>query len=439
MRYLMIVAALSVIGLAAGPRAQQPAEKPDPALERVLEQLGSEDYAVRDRAAQQLRAAGAKALPVLKKHLDHDDAEVARQVKDLLAEIESVVLLSPKRVTLKVVNKPLDEIIKDVAAQTGYKIECYSPNPRQPYSFELVDVPFWEAIDRINHDAGLVLQQTYGNQTVRLQHMDGSARFITREGAFRFVATGFQQLKQIDLSIARNTPGPVAHSETLTFQFTVCSEPKLPILGMGEVKLLAAYDSERNSMLPPSGPTEDLQPGIRARGRWNSGRYGANRSLMQQTSVELVRSSEKASSVKLLRGTIPVHLLVEVKPVVVAEKIMAGKGTKAKFGSMSIAIEDVMLMPNKQVQVKMTVAEENHGNDYSWTNTLYQRFELQDNKGNKYSNFGSGWSSSGPAAVNMTLNFGGLANAEAPGKLIFQSWKTVQHQINFEFKDLPLP
>jgi hypothetical protein len=305
-----------------------------------------------------------------------------------------------------------------------------------------VDIPFWQAIDRICRDAGLVLQQSYGDQTIRLQHVDGFAPHVSRDGAFRFVANGFQQLRQIDLSLMRNTPTPVVHHETLTFQFTVCSEPKLPILGMGEVKLLAAYDSERNTMLPPAVTIEELQPGApRAamRGRWSSGRYGGNRSLMQQTQVDLIRSSEKASSVKLLRGTIPVHLLVEQKPVVVAEKIMDGKGKKAKYGSITISIDDVQLMANKQVQVKMTVAEENHGNDYSWTNTLYQRFEMQDNKGNKYSNFGSGWSSNGPAAVTMTLNFGGLANAEAPGKLIFQSWTTAQHQITFEFKDLPLP
>ena len=439
MRILTTVAVLSVLGFVPGLRAQQPVEKPDPALERILQQLGCDDYTARDKATALLRAAGAKAIPVLKKSVEHDDPEVRRQVKELLAEIELTLLLAPKRVTVKVVNKPLDDIVKDLAAQTGYKIECYSPNPRQAYSFDLVDVPFWDAIDRICRDGGFTLQQTYGDQTIRLQHVGGFAPHVNREGAFRFFATGFQQVRQVDLSLASIAPRPVTANETLTFQFTVCAEPRLPILGMGEVKLLAAYDSEHNSMLPPVGPLEELQPGPRARGRWTSGRYGSNRSVMQQASTLLVRSSDKATSVKLLRGTIPVNLLVEQKPVVVAEKVMDGKGKKGTFGSISIAVEDVQLLANKQVQVKMTVAEENHGNDYSWTNTLYQRFELQDDKGNKYSNYGSGWSSSGPGAVQMTLNFGGLANAEAPGKLIFQSWTTVQSQITFEFKDLPLP
>ena len=439
MRILITAAVLSIIGSASGLRAQPPAEKPDSALQRLLLQLGDEDFVVREQAAKQLRAAGAKALPVLRKAVEHEDAEVQRQARELLAEIETVLLLSPKLVTLKVVNKPLDEIVKEVAVQTGYKIDCFGPNPRQLQSYDFAETPFWEVIDKINRDGGFTLQQTYGDLTVRLQHVDGYARHVSHDGAFRFVATGFQQLRQIDLSVARITPTPVVHNETLTFQFSVCSEPKLPILGMGEVKLLAAYDSERNSMLPPAVPLEELQPGPGARGRWTSGRYGNNRTLMHQTQVQLVRSSEKASSVKLLRGSIPVHLLVEQKQVVVAEKIAEAKGKKAKFGSITISIDDVVVMANKQVQVKLMVSEENHGGDYSWTNTLYQRFELQDSKGNKYTNTGSGWSSSGPAAVNMTLNFNSPANAEGPGKLMFQSWTTAQHQITFEFKDLPLP
>ena len=284
------------------------------------------------------------------------------------------------------------------------------------------------------------MQQSYGDQTVRLQQADGHNAYVCRDGAFRFFANNFQQVRTIDLSIARTTPLPVAHNQTLTLQLTVCSEPKLPILGVGEVKLVAAYDSEHNSMLPTAATVEELQPGPgRLRGKWTSGRDNSNRSIMQQTQVELVRPSERATTVKLLRGTMPMHLLVEQKQVLVAEKVMDAKGKKGTFGSISIAIEEVKVMENKQVQVKMTVAEANHGNDYSWTNTLYQRFELQDDKGNKYTNYGSGWSSSGPAAVQMTLNFGGLANAAAPGKLLFQSWTTMQHQVTFEFKDLPLP
>src|SRR5439155_16420586 len=135
------------------------------------------------------------------------------------------------------------------------------------------------------------------------------------------------------------------------------------------------------------------------------------------TQVQLVRTSEKATSVKTLRGSIPVNLLVKQEPVVLAEKVLDGKGKKQKYGSVTINIDDVTVQANKQVQVRMSISEENHGNDYSWMNTMYSRFELHDEKGNKYSNYGSGWSSSGPASTVMTLTFGGLPNDAVPGKL----------------------
>ena len=82
MRNLMMVAAVAVIGLS--PRlvdAEAPVQKPDPALERLLAQLGSEDFVTRDAAAKQLRAAGPRALAVLRKGVENDDPEVSRQAR----------------------------------------------------------------------------------------------------------------------------------------------------------------------------------------------------------------------------------------------------------------------------------------------------------------------------------------------------------------------
>ena len=50
--------------------------------------------------------------------------------------------------------------------------------------------------------------------------------------------------------------------------------------------------------------------------------------------------------------------------VAVVEKIAEGKGKKGTFGSITISIEDVVVMENKQVQLKMSVAEANHGGDW---------------------------------------------------------------------------
>ena len=54
--------------------------------------------------------------------------------------------------------------------------------------------------------------------------------------------------------------------------------------------------------------------------------------------------------------------------------------------------------PAKQYQIKMSITEEqkDNPNDYSWTNSLYQRIELLDEKGNKMQIYGSQWNNSMP-------------------------------------------
>jgi hypothetical protein len=79
--------------------------------------------------------------------------------------------------------------------------------------------------------------------------------------------------------------------------------------------------------------------------------------------------------------------------------------------------------------------------DYAWTNSLHQRMELVDEKGQKFQSHGFNWSNGTPTAVNGTFVFGDGGNAQLgkPHKLTYFGWVTMQHLVDFEFKDLPLP
>src|SRR5205823_9120802 len=129
-------------------------------------------------------------------------------------------------------------------------------------------------------------------------------------------------------------------SESMTFTFSLFVEPRLPLLGIGDVKLIAAFDSEKNSMLPAiAGSAEGMDVGAR-QGRWVS-RYGNGyRAYHMQAQVNLNRPSEKATAVRVLRGTVPVTLLAQQKPVVLTDAIMAAKGKKFTVGPTSFSIED---------------------------------------------------------------------------------------------------
>ena len=163
-------AAVFSVLLVAAVRAEDPPAAPaaDAAIGQWVEQLGDNDYRKRDEASQALQAAGARPLPALRKALTNPDAEVRRRVNDLLPAIETAVLLAPKRVTFKTVNKPVKAAFDELIRQTGYQIEYNVNDPNQTYSFDFRDTPFWEAVEKISRATGLALQQGYGDDHVRL-------------------------------------------------------------------------------------------------------------------------------------------------------------------------------------------------------------------------------------------------------------------------------
>jgi hypothetical protein len=436
----LLALALSGSGLARAGDA--PSAGPTDA-DRLIQQLGDADFRKRDDATLRLKNEGPAILPALRAAINNSDPEIRRRVADLIPALETAVILTPKRVTLKVHNWTVREVLSAIEKQTGYKIESWGAGNRTTCSFDFADLTFWEALDAVCQATGLVLQQGYGDDRIRLQAREGHVPFVRYDGPFRLVPTGFQHYRNIEFGVVGKGDVGINRNESLTLGFTIYSEPKLPLLGMGEVRVDAAYDSERNSMvLPNGGSPEDFDVRFAARGgRWIS-RYGmGNRMLSLQTQLTLGRPSDKATGLKVIRGRVPVTLLAEQTPEVIAANVLKSKGTHTKIDSTSFNVEDVTEPANKQVQIKMTVSEAaENANDYTWMNSLYQRIELQDDKGNKFAIVGNGWGNNTPGSVQMTTTFAPGGNSVGkPSKLIYYRWRTLQHEIAFEFKDLPLP
>src|SRR5205807_4111981 len=116
------------------------------------------------------------------------------------------------------------------------------------------------------------------------------------------------------------------------------------------------------------------------------------------------------------------------------------RGKKFRVGTTNFAIEDVSETPAKQPQVRLSITEDvsttGGPNDFTWMNSLWNRLEVYDAKGNRLMNNGSSWSGAGPNHANITMTY---AAGAKPSKLVYQVWKTLSCQVPFEFKGLPLP
>jgi hypothetical protein len=425
----------------------KPAEKPtiDPAIEALANQLADLDFEKREEAAKKLQALAVKALPSLRLLKNHKDPEVRRRVSEMVASVESAHLLQPKRLTLKFERKTAKEILDAIAKETGFKIDAFGPlKDDEHFDFDWKDVPFWEAFDQVAQAAGLMLQPSYGDDRLRVQAQDRYVPHVSYHGPFRVTADGFQELRTLDFSSFPRGKPAGKRQDLFNLHLTVCSEPGTPLLSMSDAKITAAFDNDNNSLLPLPGAPEELGTPFR---NLRNGRYygGGQRMISYLTDTPLNRASAKATTAKYIKGYVPVSVLLEQRPEVVTDKLATAKGQKFRVGTTQFVVEDVSETPNKQLQLKLSITEESAipggPTDPSWVNSLWHRLEVQDEKGVKLQNYGSSWGPSGSNHVQITFTYGqpGAAAVVKPAKLIYSVWTTLPAQVDFEFKDLPLP
>jgi hypothetical protein len=424
-------------------------------VEKLVQQMGDRNYALRDQAERRLRAEGLAALPFLRKAIGHQDPEIRRRALRMVPGLEHAALVAPKRITMNVHNQTIANVLAEVSKQSGYKVLFMDNNfmPGMPgapakglvekrYSFTFVTAPFWDVIDKICRDSNMVINANWGDDAIRLTPATGHSVHAGRDGAFRYSALNLQLHRNIDLSTSNAAMSAEGRSDSLTFNFQVFAEPRLPFLTMGEVRIEAAYDSEKNSMLVPAIDEGNLNNFNNM--RFGGGRRyyggGGNKQMTMQASVSLQRTSQKATTLKELRGVLPVSLLVEQKPMPIAEKILTAKGKKSTIGDLEFHIETVTKKPNNLFEIKFSIANKGNLNDYNWMNNIYQRLELVDAKGEKFQNQGSNWHGSNGNSVTLTLTYGnGGRKMGDPDRFLFQHWVTRQHDINFVFREVPLP
>ena len=424
--------------------ADPPANTKRANVAQLIAQLTDGDFHVRDSAQKSLANVGVESLPELQKARVHSDPEVRRRLDELIPPLARKLALSPKLITLHMIERPIRDVMAELTRQTGYKIATWpegQPNNRDSnvYTFHLDNVPFWQAMDQICEAGGLSIQQNWGDEIMRVYAQDIYVPFVSYQGAFRIVATGFtynriNQFGQLPRNVGFVTP--VIQHDTLLLTLNIAAEPKLPMMRAGAIRILAAEDDEHHSMIA-SNPELANDP-------FNRRYYypGNFRNFLQSSQAQLLPASKTAQFVRKLRGVIPVTIVSEQKELLVTDRLLTSKGKKFKAGGATFHIEDVTELPGKQYQFRVTVSEDGKSgafNDGSLFQSLQQRMQIQDDKG-VVRPFNLMSSSTGNNSIQFTFMLqpqGG--NVGNPTRLVYLAWETLEHEVEFEFHDLPLP
>ena len=420
--------------------AQEPApsRRPLPAskAQLLIDQLDSKDYRDREKASKELAAEGDRALPYLKAALSKiESPEAQRRVEVLIHRLNSERVFRPSLVTVDCKNTPAKTVLKDLCKQAGYAY-IDNGNPDKKITVKLTGVPFWEAMEAVGDSAGLtVVPQDDEKKSISAYTSDTYSPHQFVNGPFKFTATNINSSRGIQLS---NLPkrGQPTSPEYIGMSVQILAEPKLPIVGIGQVTLLKANDDKGVSLLPPNNPeiNEELR----------SVRFSVQsnyRSLSQSCGLNFNRGNREATLLKELHAKVALAILVEERPEITVENLLEAK--KKKFAGVDLDLEiDDVTEAMGTVNLKVTFRQRDaNPNDYSWSNTAMQRLAVLDDKGAKLVSNGVSEQTNGVGVVSMLMSFGPAPGKKAgkPSKLILNEWVTETREIEFKFKNIPLP
>jgi len=424
-------------GLALAPAgvvraAEVAGTSPLPPVEALIAQLSDRSFRVREAAGRALEARGEESLPLLRKAAAGADPENRRRVEVLTQRIERSVLLAPKYISLVCKNTPICDVLADLSKQTGYQIQWQS-NDSVRVTLNLPHATYWEVMDRLMLDVGCTMNIDEQHGVVFLAQQDTYSPYCFHSGPFRVMALNFSYNRYVNLmNVPRNGIDPNQQNDNLSFAFMVSSEPKVPLAGIGEPRLTKAEDENGQSLLARNNNEYAVR-------LYENGTF---RRFELQAQAVMHKANKDATKARLIRGKLPVLLLASQKPEVTIEKIATLKKKQTVTGTtVELEVEDVQEQ-NKTYAMTVTIKRlgRNPDPDPNWINNVWQRLELLDAKGRKYQSQITNFINNSATMIQANFQFmPGTGEIGPAVKLVFNQWVTIPHEVEFEFRDVPLP
>jgi hypothetical protein len=213
------------------------------------------------------------------------------------------------------------------------------------------------------------------------------------------------------------------------------SEPRYLLLGIDPAKVEMARD-ENELMLTavPSDQTEWYT--MRLARLIRRERASDDEAVPFESDIRLQRTNAKGKTIKQVRGSLPVNVVVARKDVVATEKFLESKGTTARIGNDNLEI----LVASQSEKGDYFNLEIRVPKQEDFSLHWHDRIHLEDAKGHRLKSTSRGY---GNVGEKYWVDFGypkpDDPDVGPPVKVVIEDWTIVRHPIPFAFKDVPLP
>ena len=398
---------------------------------QLVERLGSPKVETATAAEKALTDLGERVIPFLP--TGGPRADKLDQIRQAIREkAEAATNLGASMVTLRAQGMRLTEAIRAIQNQTGNTIndlrEANGEEATNPaLDLDIVDKPFFEALDLVAEKAGVAITPYTGDGTIGFitggmmapaPGMPAPAKTpILYSGPFRIVLKQYSNVRDFNLPAG-----------TASVQFEVLWEPRLRPMLLGVKNEDLAIIDDQGRKIAPQVKDEADETALRA------GNCAAEINLALASPE---RSATKLTSLKV-KGTVTVPSGMKLFRF----PSLSATNVTQKQGDISVTLESTEV--DEQIwKIALIVAYPGDGPQFaSYRQGLFNnRLWLQKPDGSRFEQNG-GYNNTG--SENSRIGFEYLF-VDAPGKpgdhsLVYETpSKVVPIPLEFEFKDIPLP
>lgn len=373
------------------------------------------------------------------------------------AEPEADRLLRPSTVALDHDDRPVDEVVRSLVERTGVPMTLFAEDPKADHRARRVTlkapapVPFWEAVDRLEPAAGLILDELHGLRELRLWSGRGTLGPVCYDRVFRCRLVSLEDERewtygaQLDRpeTGARRVPfgGDGREPGTLWERFAVrieaMSEPRplTSLVPAAPPKIVEAVDDGGRSLIQAPDPKGWEYPRKYYRNEWYAGLVATLHLKSPDPASRSIRRLKGAFPV-VLRGARDASLTIPLDGC--EGRVFRGSGVVLKVvkwagGAMTVELRPAAPPPpqdrrNPLFDTDPDLVVRNYAEQFEWLDAAGGSLPA-DGRSSGYE----------PGVTRATIRVKPGQGGGPPDRLRFRGLIRVETEIGFEFRDIPLP